>query len=175
MEKQDLRKLDVSAQEAIRVKVLKALDSGMRKVDIIKTFGVSDAAIYKWIKVRGTRKKNWFKQEKRGRTSQISLTKKQEKQVKKMISDKCPDQLKLPFALWTRDAVGDLLRDKFGVDVSVLADTCVLGDLHLRNPFTKLMNRKVRKLENGWKSLIQPLKREQPKKVVKFIGVMRWV
>ena len=36
-----------------------------------------------------------------------------------MIIDKCPDQLKLPFALWTRGAVGDLLREKFNVDVSV--------------------------------------------------------
>lgn len=119
MKKHDLRKLSISAQEAIRVKVLEALDNGMRKKDAMSTFGVSDAVIYKWLEVRGTRKKNWFKQEKRGRPSQISLTKEQEKQTKKMIIDKCPDQLKLPFALWTRAAVGDLLRDQFGVDVSV--------------------------------------------------------
>lgn len=85
----------------------------------MSTFGVSDAVIYKWIKVRGIRKKNWFKQEKRGRPSQIKLTKDQEKKAKKMVIDKCPDQFKLPFALWTRDAVGDLLREKFDVDVSV--------------------------------------------------------
>lgn len=119
MEKQDLRKLSISAQEAIRVRVLEALDNGMRMKDIISAFGVSDAAIYKWIKVRRTRKKNWKQQERRGRPSQISLTKVQEKQAKKMIIDKCPDQLKLPFALWTREAVGDYLRDSFGVDVSV--------------------------------------------------------
>jgi len=119
MEKQDLRKLSIPAQEAIRVRVLEALDNGMRMKDVIITFGVSDAAIYKWLKVRRTRKKNWKQQERRGRPSQISLTKEQEKQAKKMIVDKCPDQLKLPFALWTREAVGDYLRDAFGVDVSV--------------------------------------------------------
>ena len=119
MEKQDLRKLSIPAQEAIRVRVLEALDNGMRMKDVINTFGVSDAAIYKWLKVRRTRKKNWKQQERRGRPSQISLTKEQEKQAKKMIVDKCPDQLKLPFALWTREAVGDYLRDAFGVDVSV--------------------------------------------------------
>jgi transposase len=37
----------------------------------------------------------------------------------KLISDRCPDQLKLPFALWTRDAVGELLAKRFGVHVSV--------------------------------------------------------
>lgn len=119
MEKQDLRKLSISAQEAIRVKVLQAVDDGKRKVDIMAMFGVSDAVIYKWIRVRGTRKKNWFKQEKRGRPSQKRLTKEQEKRAKKMVINKCPDQLKLPFALWTRDAVGDLLREKFDVDVSI--------------------------------------------------------
>jgi len=119
MEKQDLRKLSIPAQEAIRVKVLRALDEGMRMADAIRIFGVSDAAIYKWKKERSTRKKNWFKQNKRGRPSQIKLTKDQERQVKKMIIDKCPDQLKLPFALWTRAAVGDYLSDAFGVEVSV--------------------------------------------------------
>lgn len=119
MEKQDLRKFSIPAQEAIRAKVLEALDNGMRMKDVIITFGVSDAAIYKWLKVRRTRKKNWKQQERRGRPSQISLTKEQENQAKKMIIDKCPDQLKLPFALWTREAVGDYLRDAFGVDVSV--------------------------------------------------------
>jgi len=81
MKKQDLRKLSISAQEAIRVKVLEAVDRGMPKVDIMKTFGVSDAAIYKWIRVRKTRKKNWFKQEKRGRSSSKQLTKEGVRQI----------------------------------------------------------------------------------------------
>lgn len=119
MEKQDLRKLSIPAQEAFRVKVLHALDEGMRMADAIRIFGVSDTAIYKWKKERSSRKKNWFKQKKRGRPSQKRLTKEQEKQVKKMIIDKCPDQLKLPFALWTRGAVGEYLLDAFGVEVSV--------------------------------------------------------
>jgi len=66
MEKQDLRRLSISAQEAIRVRVLEALDNGIRMKDVISAFGVSDAAIYKWLKVRRTRKKNWKRQEKRG-------------------------------------------------------------------------------------------------------------
>jgi transposase len=37
----------------------------------------------------------------------------------RMITGGCPDQLKLPFALWTREAVAKLLARKFGVKVSV--------------------------------------------------------
>ena len=37
----------------------------------------------------------------------------------KLITDRCPDQLKLPFALWTRDAVRQLLAERFDVHASV--------------------------------------------------------
>ncbi len=118
MDKPDLRKLRISQQESVRVKVLKAVDDGMRKKDVMSTFGVSDAVIYKWLAVREKRKEDWSKQEKRGRPSQISLTTKQEKQVKKMIIEKCPDDLNLPFTLWSRAAVGELLQVYFGIVAS---------------------------------------------------------
>ena len=118
MDKPDLRKLRISEQESIRVRVLKAVDEGMRKKDVMSTFGVSDAVIYKWLAVRDNRKENWNKQEKRGRPSKISLTEKQEKQVKKMIIENCPDDLNLRFTLWSRAAVGELLRVHFGIVVS---------------------------------------------------------
>jgi transposase len=39
--------------------------------------------------------------------------------IKNLIRDRCPDQLKMPFALWTREAVGQLIERKFGVKLSV--------------------------------------------------------
>ncbi len=36
-----------------------------------------------------------------------------------LIRDRCPDQMKFPFALWTREAVGQLIERKFGVKLSV--------------------------------------------------------
>jgi transposase len=35
------------------------------------------------------------------------------------IQDRCPDQLKLPYYLWTREAVGQLIARKFGVRLSI--------------------------------------------------------
>lgn len=43
------------------------------------------------------------------------LTAKQEAQVQRWICDRCPDQLRLPFALWTLRAVQELIRREFGV------------------------------------------------------------
>src|SRR4030042_1222643 len=35
------------------------------------------------------------------------------------VVDRCPDQLKLPYWLWTREAVGDLIARRYGVRLSV--------------------------------------------------------
>jgi transposase len=39
--------------------------------------------------------------------------------VRKLIADKTPDQLKMPYALWTRAAVGQLVEQRFGVKLAV--------------------------------------------------------
>jgi transposase len=39
--------------------------------------------------------------------------------VVRLITDRCPDQLKLPFFLWTREAVRDLIEQRFGIRLSV--------------------------------------------------------
>jgi len=55
---------------------------------------------------------------KRGRPPEKKLAEKQAMRVQKWIIDKMPDQLKLPYALWTRDAVAKLIHDRFAISVS---------------------------------------------------------
>jgi transposase len=43
----------------------------------------------------------------------------QEAQIQKLITDKTPDQLKMPWALWTRAAVAQLIEQRFGVRLQV--------------------------------------------------------
>ncbi|PKM79151.1 MAG: IS630 family transposase [Firmicutes bacterium HGW-Firmicutes-13] len=45
------------------------------------------------------------------------LTKEQEVEIKKLMVDKTPDQLKLSFALWTRDAVRLAIKKLYGADL----------------------------------------------------------
>lgn len=47
------------------------------------------------------------------------LSEDQEKQIRSMIVDKTPDQLKLDYVLWTRKAVGELILMKLGLDLQV--------------------------------------------------------
>ncbi len=39
--------------------------------------------------------------------------------IVRIITDKLPDQLKLPFALWTREAVQQLIAQRFQIDISI--------------------------------------------------------
>jgi transposase len=48
-----------------------------------------------------------------------TLTTEQEKQVKRDLIDKTPDQMKLPFALWTRDAVKLLIKQRFDIKMPI--------------------------------------------------------
>jgi hypothetical protein len=49
----------------------------------------------------------------------LSLKPYQAATVVRLITDRCPDQLKLPFVLWTREAVRDLVAQRFGIQLSV--------------------------------------------------------
>ena len=51
----------------------------------------------------------------------------QETMVRKLITDKTPDQLKLPFALWTRAAVSQLIEQRFGIRLPVRTMGLYLG------------------------------------------------
>jgi transposase len=39
-------------------------------------------------------------------------------EVRRLVKEKLPDQLKLPFGLWTREAVQQLILEKYGIDLS---------------------------------------------------------
>ena len=47
------------------------------------------------------------------------LTAPQERAMRQFIQDKTPDQLKLPYALWTRAAVARLIEQRIGVKMAV--------------------------------------------------------
>jgi len=65
--------------------------------------------------------KKALKIRKRGRSIGTcrTLTSGQEKELQKAIRDKCPEQLKFPFALWTRNAVRLLIKQLWSIDMPI--------------------------------------------------------
>lgn len=55
---------------------------------------------------------------KRGAKEGSKISAGQADEVRRVIKDKLPDQLKLPFGLWTREAVKQLLSKRYGIGLS---------------------------------------------------------
>lgn len=122
MELIDARKLTQEAQEALRLRAIKAVViDGMKISAVVDLFCVSRSAVNKWISIHKKGGQKSLLKKKRGRRSQDMklLQPYQCAIIVNLITDRCPDQLKLPFMLWTRDAVGMLIEQRFGIKMAV--------------------------------------------------------
>ena len=106
----DARRLQPKAQEDLRRRVVAAIrEGGMSQVEAVRTFHVSRSAIHNWLREVESGGAAALKARPRGPRASSRLAGHQAATVVRIIEDRCPDQLHLPFALWTREAVGDLI------------------------------------------------------------------
>ena len=121
MKTKDARSLSHDAQEALRLRVVRAILNGMKQVQAVRFFAVSRPAIGQWMVRYRRGGMPALAARKKGRPKGPSRLKGwQAAQVVRSITDRTPDQLKLPFVLWTRQAVATLIEDRFGVRVSLM-------------------------------------------------------
>lgn len=107
------------AQETLRHRVIRAVGEGMSQAEAARVFGVSRQAINGWSRRWRENGMPALQSKPRGRPSIIRLAPWQAATTVCLLTDRCPDQLKLPFALWTREAVRDLIARRFGIRLSV--------------------------------------------------------
>ncbi len=145
MEVRDARCLPATAQEDLRRKAVNAVLKGHTQVEVAETFGVTRQAVGRWVKAYRDRGSRALKARPQGRPRGGSLAPWQAAQIVRSIMDRPPDQLKLPYYLWTREAVGELIEKRFGIRLSVWT----IGRYLARWGFTpqKPMNRAFEKDE----------------------------
>ena len=121
MEKFDSRKLTPSAQQEIRYQVIRLRSKGLKRYEVSEITGVHPSTISKWWKTFKESGKKALKGKKQGRPSGSgrTLSPAQETEMQKALVDKCPDQMKLPFALWTRIAVQQLIKQLWGIEMPI--------------------------------------------------------
>jgi transposase len=120
MKTHDCRKLPPQAQQELRYRVVHAiLDEKISQTEACQIFGVGRTSVYNWLKANHQGGYTSLKAHKRGPKRQSRLAGHQAATIVRLITDQCPDQLKLPFALWTRDAVRQLIEERYGISVSV--------------------------------------------------------
>jgi len=117
----DTRKLSPSAQEELRRRAVKLVDDGKSQSETAQLLGVSRQSVNVWAKAHREGGLKALSRGRRGRRpgEQMVLKPRQQAQVAKIIRDKCPDQLKLPGFLWTREAVAELIERRYGVRLAL--------------------------------------------------------
>jgi len=121
MSTQDGRKLSSSVLHDLRQRVVSAVEEqGVKAVDAMRIFGVGRTALFRWLKSYRSGGIGSLVPGRRGRTKgHTKLKPHQAATIVRLIEDRCPDQLKLPFALWTREAVRELIHRRTGLSLSV--------------------------------------------------------
>ncbi len=119
MKIRDARSLPAVAQEDLRRRAVKAVLDGRRQVEVAKIFGVTRQAVGKWVKAYREGGEKALKAKRQGRPKGGLLLPWQAAQIAKAVVDRHPEQLKLPFYLWTREAVAQLIESRFGIRLSL--------------------------------------------------------
>lgn len=126
--REDTRRLSPSAQEAIRFRAVKAVLSGKTQSEVARFFGVSRTRVNQWIQLVRQNGKNVLKARKRGGCKPRLLKGWQASWIVRKIRGEHPDQLKLHFVLWTREAVQQLIWVRFKIKLAIRT----IGDYLLR-------------------------------------------
>lgn len=121
MKHRDARKLKSAAQEELRQRAIKLSEAGYAQGKVGELLEVHRSTVNRWV---GVAKKKGIKalaSKKRGPKfgGRSQLTPEQQKVIRRLLIDRTPEQLKLPFALWTREAVADLIATKVGKRLDV--------------------------------------------------------
>lgn len=168
MKTQDARRLSPEAQEDLRRRVVHAMvKKGMRQVDAVQVFGVSRTSVHNWLKAHREGGSTRLNSKPRGRPRRSRLAGHQAATTVRIITDRCPDQKKLPFALWTREAVQYLLADRFDLQVSVwtvgryLAKWGLTPQKPLRRAYEQNPVAVKRWLNEAYPAIVKQAKREK--------------
>jgi transposase len=116
----DARKLDMATQAHLRRSVVQAVRGGMSQTRAAIVYGASLRAVSKWMGLDRAGGLRALKPKRRGRRAgEGRLDPRQSTRIRQLIIDALPDQLKLPFYLWTRAAVVTLIEREYGISVSL--------------------------------------------------------
>lgn len=159
MEKMDFRSVNSETRKEIRKRAIKLILTGTQKKKVAELYGVNQNSITNWVKKYKCHGLQGLVDNKRGVKSEDVklLTANQEKEIQNMIIDTMPDQLKLPYSLWTRKAVKELVEREFGVVMAINT----MGD-YLRSWGYSPQKPKKRAYEQNSKSVEKWLKEEYP-------------
>lgn len=134
MKNTDARNLPREVQQHNRNQAIRLFKSGKSRKEIAVIVQVHYDVVCRWIRAwkKGGDKAIKLKKRGRGSAEQRKLNKAQEAELKKLLMNKNPQQLKLPFALWNRKAIQSAIYQMWRIRIAVRT----IGDYMKRWGFT---------------------------------------
>ena len=126
----DLRSLSHEALEHLRIHSVKRVQDGEPAVNVARSIGTRPEVVYKWLAMY--RAGGWHAL----RAIPIPgrpplLDERAMRWIYETVATKSPLQLKFEFALWTREMIRSLIKQKFNVDLSLVSVGKLLAQLGL--------------------------------------------
>ncbi|HET6478568.1 MAG TPA: IS630 family transposase [Actinoplanes sp.] len=114
--------LSLEAQEDLRRRAVAAVQAGHSQAGVATVLGVSPTSVWRWVDAVRRNGSKALKAGKRGRRpgEQKALDARQEARVRRAVLGKFPDQVALPGLVWTRPQVRQLIRNWFGIGLSLV-------------------------------------------------------
>jgi transposase len=128
MREDDARKLDHATLEALRIRAVGLVQKGENPELVGKALGLNRTTIYIWL--AKYRRGGWGALKAKpvpGRPPKLGG--KQLQWIFDTVTQKNPLQLKFEYALWTREMVASLIKDKFKIKLSVVSVGRLLAQL----------------------------------------------
>jgi transposase len=157
MKANDARRLDHATLEAMRERAVRSVQDGESAEVVARVMGIDRSTIYGWL--AQYRRGGWGALKAKplfGRPPKLDGRKL--KWIYDTVTQKNPLQLKFTFALWTREMVAKLIKDKFHISLSLVSVGRLLAQLGItcQRPLHRALERD--------EALVQQwLKQEYPK------------
>ena len=157
MRTNDARRLDHSTLEAMRERAVRSVQNGESPEVVARVIGINRSTIYGWL--AQYRRGGWGALKAKplfGRPPKLDG--KKLKWIYDIVTQKNPLQLNFAFALWTREMVAKLIKDKFNISLSLVSVGRLLAQLGItcQRPLHRALERDAA-LVQQW------LKQEYPK------------
>ena len=156
----DARKLDHATLEALRIRAVRSVQDGESPEDVARTLRVTSRTMYKWL--ADYRRGGWGALKAKplaGRPPK--LDDKKLKWLYNTITQKNPLQLKFQFALWTREMVAQLIKEKYGIRLAANSVGRLLAQLGItpQKPLHRALERDEALVQKWLKSEYPKIKK----------------
>ena len=113
------RSLSAEALQKLRRQVVAEVEAGLSMSCVAQNHGISRKSVGNWVREYRSNGEQAFVVRKKGRRagSRMALLPSQQGWVVQVISAGPPERAGLPYLLWTRRAVAELIRDQFGTSL----------------------------------------------------------